>query len=65
MRKKEKTGQILNKFFPPPPKKKKGVQADRASELFVFVSWESKFCRNSFTLSLCNAGHKSNFLFFL
>ena len=42
MRKKEKMGQIWNKFCPPPKKKKEkknktmGVQGDRASEHFVF-----------------------------
>ena len=39
MRKKEKRGQILNKFFSTIKNKKNktvGVQVDRASELFVF-----------------------------
>ena len=35
MRKKEKTGQLLNKFFPPPPKKKK--REYRLTELLNFL----------------------------
>ena len=50
-------------------KKRKTKQWEsRVTELLnilFLISWESKFYRNYFSLSLCNAGHKFNFLFFL
>ena len=48
-------GQILNKFCPPPKKRKTKQWESRVTELLNFlflISWESKFYRNSFSLSL-------------
>ena len=48
-------GQILNKFCPPPKKRKTKQWESRVTELLNFlflITWESKFYRNSFSLSL-------------
>ena len=51
MRKKEKMGQIWNKFCPPPKKKKRKTKQweSRVTELLnilFLISWESNFYRN-------------------